>query len=144
MTRSTTLALAIVAGLSTAGCYDEAALVDAHREETSLVKLDEIDMGEYRISLPSQSGDAGGGVVSFHVFGQATRRDHDQVTKLLKQNDPELRRRILLVVRGLKQAELDEPRLDALRGQILQAANAALDAKLVKKIGFYRFSFSTL
>ena len=143
ITRLATLTLA-AAVTATVGCYDGAALLSAHRSETNRTLLDEIDMGEFRISLPPPQGEAGAGVVEFHVFGQVTRRDREQVAKLLTQNEPEWRRRMLLLVRGLSPAELGEPKLEGLRGEIVAAANAALAKELVKSVGFYRFSFTTL
>jgi hypothetical protein len=126
------------------GCYDGGALVEARRQETNLVRLDEIDMGGFRITLPHVPGEPGGGVVDFHVFGQVARRDRDKVSKALRQNAPELRYRILLLVRALSREELDDPKLTVLRGRIKDVANAALDKKVVKNIGFYRFTVTAL
>jgi hypothetical protein len=125
------------------GCYDGAVLLTAHRGETDTNSLDEIDLGEFRISLVAPRGEADAGLVEFHVFGQVARRDRDEVAELLAKNEPEWRRRILLLVRGLVASELDEPKLETLRSGIHAAANAALATELIKSVGFYRFSFAT-
>jgi hypothetical protein len=136
------LALA-AACLATVGCYDGAALLSVHQSETNTSLLDEIDLGEFRISLPFPPGAADAGIVECHVFGLVARRDREEVVKLLAQNEPEWRRGMLLLVRGLSQEQLGEPKLEALRGEIVAAANAALAHELVKNVGFYRFSFTT-
>jgi hypothetical protein len=144
----TRLTLAVAALLASVGCYDDEALEKAHHDETGLVRLDEIDMGEYRVSLPYAPGDPRAGVVEFHVFGRVTRRDRDKVVSLLKLNEPELRRSVLMLVRGMSQDDLGEPRLDAFRTGVAKAANAALtehaDEKLIKNVGFYRFTLTSL
>jgi hypothetical protein len=126
------------------GCYDGAVLVQAQHEETNLVRMDEIDIGEFRITLPRAPGEAGGGVVQFHAFGQVALRDRDEVEKSLDLNGPELRYRVLLLVRSLSRKELDEPKLQELRDNIAKLANASLERKLVKNVGFYSFTFSAL
>lgn len=133
------LAVAVAAPV---GCYDGAVLLSAHRSEADTKSLAEVDLGEFRVSLAAPRGAADAGHVEFHVFGQVARRNRDEVVKLLAQNEPEWRRRMLLLVRGLASNELDEPKLETLRSGIVAAANAALGTKLIKNVGFYRFSFA--
>lgn len=134
------LAFALAAVAVLPGCVDGGALVQAQQDETELVRLDEIDMGEYRITLPPASDDAGGAAVEFHIFGQVAMRDRAKVAEDLALNSPELRYRILLLVRSMTRAQLDEPGLETLRSGIAKLANAALDKKLIKNVGFYTFS----
>lgn len=126
--------------LAAPGCYDGAVLLAAHNEATSLVTLDEIDLGEFRISLPHEPGQPGGTIVEFHAFCQVTRRDRAQAAKALALQGPELRYRIMLLVRGMSSKELEEPTLKTLRRGIMQAANALLEQKYVKQVGFHRFA----
>jgi hypothetical protein len=135
------LALMVAAAISSPGCFSGGTVLEAHEEETNLVRLDEIDIGEFRITLPHAPGAAGGGVVEFHAFGQVARRDRDKVASTLVHNSAEFRYRVLLLVRGLTRSQLDEPRLQSLRDQITKVANASLDEKMVKNVGFYRFAF---
>jgi hypothetical protein len=138
------MALAALLAVAAPGCYDRDAIVEARHEETKLVPLKEIDVGEFRITLPHSPGAPGGGVVEFHAFGQVAARDSDDVAGALALNAPELRYRVLLLVRSLTRQELDEPTLTTLRAGIAEVANSALDKKRIKNIGFYRFSFTTL
>ncbi len=135
------LALIVAAAVATPGCFDGGSLLQAHEEETNLVRLDEIDIGEFRITLPHAPGAAGGGVVEFHAFGQVALRDRDKVASILQQNSAEMRYRVLLLVRALTRDQLDEPKLQSLRKQITQVANASFDEKMVKNVGFYKFAF---
>ncbi|HMO86916.1 MAG TPA: hypothetical protein PKC18_18570 [Lacipirellulaceae bacterium] len=137
------LAVALAAA-PTPGCYDGSALLQARRTETQGAQLEEIDLGQYRISLPRAPSDIGASIVEFHIFGQTSRRDRDKVTKFAAANAPELRRRILLLVRGLSPDELDDPKLLVLRQGILTAVNEALDVKSVKRVGFYHYSFRVM
>jgi hypothetical protein len=137
------LALAACA-LASPGCYDGAVLLAAREEATNLVLLDEVDMGEFRITLPHVPGETGGTVVDFHIFGQVARRDRDKAVKALALQGPELRYRVMLVVRGLSPKDLEEPTLKTLRRGIAAAANGAFDRKLVENVGFYRFAFTNL
>jgi hypothetical protein len=135
-------ALAAACTLALPGCFDGGAIAQAHQEETDLVRMDEIDIGEFRITLPHAPGEPGGGVVEFQAFGQVPARDREKVAKALALNAPELRYRVLLAVRLLTRGQLEEPNLRTLRGQLTKLANGALDEKLIKSVGFYRFSFA--
>jgi hypothetical protein len=135
---------ALACALTTPGCFDGGALVDRQRAETNRVRLDEVDIGKFRITLPHTAGERGPHIVDFHAFGQVAHRDRDKVAEALKLNAPELRYRVLLLVRAMSHGELDEPRLETLRQRLADVANAALEKKLVKHVGFYRFTFTTM
>lgn len=141
--RLSILAIAACLVCALAGCYDGSALVQAQTEEINLVRMDEIDIGEFRITLPRAPGGPEAGVVEFHAFGQVALRDREEVTKALELNGPEMRYRILLLVRSLTRKDLDEPKLQKLRDEIAKLANAALEKKLVKNVGFYSFTFKS-
>jgi hypothetical protein len=124
------------------GCVDGGALVQARQDEIDLARVEEIDIGEFRITLPHALGAEGGGVVCFRAFGQVAVRDRMKVEEKLALHTPELRYRILLLVRSMTRAQLEEPSLDALRTGIAKLANTALDKKLIKNVGFYKFAFT--
>jgi hypothetical protein len=142
---ATLVAVAWVAcGLALPGCFDGGAIVQAQQHETNLVRMDEIPIGEFRITLPHAPGNPGGGIVEFQAFGQVAARDHDKVAKALLLNAPELRYRVLMAVRSLSRQQLEEPNLTSLRTELVKLANAALEKKLIKSVGFHKFSFTTL
>ena len=126
------------------GCYDIEALEQARHEETNLVKLAEVDLGAFHVTLPQATSEAGGCVVDFHAFGRVASRDQAKVAQELEERRPELRSRMLLALRAMTAEELEEPSLDSLRESIAAAINQALDKKRVKNVGFYSFSYIIL
>jgi hypothetical protein len=126
------------------GCFDGGAVVEAQQHESAQVRMDEIAIGQFRITLPQVPGALSGGTVEFQAFGRVAARDRDKVFKGLLLNAPELRHRVLLAVRGLTPKQLEEPNLATLRSELTKLANAALDEKLIKSVGFQKFSFTTL
>jgi hypothetical protein len=138
------LAIVLLGAVTLPGCFDGSAILEAHKEETNLVRLDEIDIGEYRITLPESPGRPSGGVIEFHVFGQVARRDRDKVASALQFNSAEIRHRVLLLTRALTKEQLDEPKLSTLRNEIAKIANASLESKMVRNVGFHRFALTAM
>ncbi len=134
-------ALLLVALPLVAGCYDAAKLRQQREESHALAKLEEIDLGAFRVTLPHVLGVATDSVVDFHAFGQVARRDRDAVKQALETRGAELRSNMLLALRSLPDATFEEPKLNALRQQITEVINHALDKQAVKHVGFYHFTF---
>lgn len=130
--------------LPLAGCFDSGAIVEAQQHESDGVRTDEIPIGQFRITLPQAPGALGGGIVEFQAYGQVAARDREKVAKALLLNAPELRHRVLLAVRALTPKQLEEPNLTTLRAELTKLSNAALDKKLIRSVGFQKFSFTTL
>jgi hypothetical protein len=143
--RARDLVLAVGMGLaaSAVGCFNGNTLLEAKQEETSLVQLDEIDLGEFRITLPGALPATNAGVVEFHAFCQVAKRDRAKVASALKLNEPEFRYRLILSVRSMTEKELSEPKLKRLRGELEKLANAPLEHSKIKSVGFYRFAFAS-
>ncbi len=137
----TTLLLAAPLSL---GCYDAEALRHERSEAAAAVRMEEIDLGAFQITLPHILGDATDSIVEFHAFGQVERADRAAVARALETRTAELRSRMLISVRAMTNADFDEPKLTALRTAIAEVINGALEQKLVKRVGFYHFSFSTI
>jgi hypothetical protein len=134
----------VLLGLAPSGCYNSEALEQSRHEDVDVTKLAEVDLGEFHITLPQATSEAGGGVVDFHAFGRVARRDQSAVAQAVDERRAELRSRMLLALRAITAAELEEPALDQLREEIAAVINGALDKKLVKNVGFYSFSYTTL
>ena len=136
--------VAVLACLPTlGGCYDAAAMLQTRRDEVDVLRLEEVDLGKFRITLPHLPGDTDGGVVDFHAFGQVARSHRQEVTDLLESRGPELRYRMLLSVRSMAREKLDEPKLESLRLLIADVINGSLEEKPVKSVGFFHFEFET-
>ena len=126
------------------GCYNADSLLEKHGEASKHVQMEEVDLGEYSVCLPHTLGDATDHIVEFHVFGHVESQHREKLDAALDLRNAELRARMLLAIRKLEQTDFDEPRLTELRNSIAEVINGAVNEKLVKKVGFYHFSFATL
>lgn len=139
----TAVACVLLVGLA-AGCYDAQALTQAKREQAERMRLEDVDLGKYRITLPKLPHAPVGGVVDFHAFGQVPNRNRKAVEKEIKQGDAVLRNRMLIAVRTLTHADVEDPELTNLREKIAKVVNSSLNTDAVKGVGFYDLRFSVL
>jgi len=134
----------IAAQLLLVGCFDAASLIEQRRAITIQNRLEEVDLGEFRVSLPQPPETVEAAEIYFHVFGQVANRDIDRVQESLEKQGPELRHRLLLAVRQLDVQDIRDPPLTALRNQIASMVNESLSDKPVQSVGFYKFRYSNL
>jgi hypothetical protein len=135
---------AAVLTLPLAGCYDAAALLQAREESRDLIQLEEVDLGAYRITLPHTLGEATDNLIDFHVFGQITRGDRQAIDDALRMRGAEMRAKLLIEVRAMNPRTFEEAKLTTLRESIANVFNETLGRRVVKQVGFYRFSFNAL
>ncbi len=123
------------------GCFDASAMIEARRKVAVLARLEEIDLGKFRLTLsrPVQSDEMA--EIQFHAFGQVANRDLDTVTDSLETFGPELRHRLLLATRQLKLEDLEDAGLDLLGSQIAEVINETLPGEPLQSVGFYQFSY---
>lgn len=126
------------------GCYDAEALVKARREIAIKARLVEVDLGEFRITLPGPYMERKRAEIHFRAFGQVSHRDLRLVRATLAKNGPDLQNRMLLVVRRMKMQEIQEPRLTTLRESLASAINDTLPGEPLRSVGFYSFGFVNL
>jgi hypothetical protein len=126
-----------------AGCYNADALLHQHSEADAVLRMEEIDLGEFSITLPHVLGQATDYLVDFHVFGYVKSGDREKVTHALALRGPELRSHMLMKVRSLHDADFDEPKLSKLRESVAEVINGALKEQVVQRVGFYHYSFSS-
>lgn len=124
------------------GCFNAEALIESRRLVAIKARLEEIDLGKYRISLPHAEAVTETIEVNFHVFGQVANRDLESVTQILESSRPEIRDQLLVVTRNLSEAELQDPGLTSLREQIAKVVNDTLEGEPVQSVGFYKFRYS--
>jgi hypothetical protein len=131
--------------LAIAGCYN----ADALRKERQAagatnLRLEEIDLGAFRVALPHILGDADDSIVDFHAFGHVSQQDVETVKHILETRMPELRSHMLITIRSMQETTFQEPKLDALRKSIAQVVNGELETPAVKSVGFYSFTYTTM
>ena len=137
-------AAALLAATTLAGCYNVEALTQAKIAESARLRLEDVDLGVYRITLPGRDIANGGGVVQFHAFGQVANRDLEEVQKGIERDRAEVRNSMLVAVRGLTFSELQDPDLKTLRTCIADVMNESLEGQPVKSVGFYDLRFNML
>jgi hypothetical protein len=135
------LSLAMIA---LGGCYDAEALIKTRREIAIKARLVEVDLGNFRITLPGPYTERKRAEIHFRAFGQVANRDLKLVRATLAKNGPDLQNRMLLVVRKMKMHEIQEPRLTTLRESLASAINDTLPGDPLQSVGFYSFGFINL
>ena len=139
--------LALVLAAATAGltgCYNADALIQQRREVVKLMRLEEVNLGTFRITLPPAAGASTHGVVEFEAFGQVANQHREDVEISLEQRGPELRHEMLMAIRQMSLEQLEEPSLQSLRQEVGKVVNEPLEGELVQRVGFYHFSFMPL
>jgi len=134
----------IVACLLLMGCFDAESLIEERRAIAMRDRLEEVDLGEFQVSLPQPSETVEAAEIFFHVFGQVANRDMETVQESLENLGPEFRHRLLLAVRQLALEDIQDPPLTTLRKQITDMVNETLPGEPFQSVGFYRFGYSNL
>jgi hypothetical protein len=142
--RTSLLVLIPMGGLALAGCYDAEALIKSRREIAIKARLVEVDLGDFRITLPGPYTERKRAEIYFRAFGQVANRDLKLVRATLAKNGPDLQNRMLMVVRKMKMQEIQESRLTALRESLASAINDTLPGDPLQFVGFYSFGFINL
>ena len=146
--RGWSCASSLLAGLLTlmvcisGGCYDEKALIEARKTLALRSRLEEVDLGEFRITMPKPYSELERAEVFFHAFGRVANKDLRSVNELIAKNGPELKHRLLLAVRQMHLDELKDPGLKAVRASIRKSFNATIEGDPVQTVGFYEFGYS--
>ncbi len=134
----------VVASAFLVGCFDAESLIEERRAIAMRNRLEEVDLGKFRVSLPQPPKTVEAAEIFFHVFGQVANRDMDQVQKSLDMLGPEFRHRLLMAVRQLALKDIQDPPLTALRKQIVDMVNETLPGEPLQSVGFYQFGYSNL
>lgn len=127
--------------LTSAGCFNAEAMLESRRAIVVRTQLEEVDLGKFRVTLPHAVERTDSAELHFHVFGQVTNRDLDNVEKALKKKGPEIRHRMLIAARLMTIEDLEDPKLTALRGSIAKVVNESLKGEPIQSVGFYRFGY---
>jgi len=127
--------------LTSVGCFNAEAMIDSRRLIATRARLEEVDLGEFRVTLPHAVQKTDSSELRFQVFGQVANRDLDDVEEMLEMHGPEVRHNILIVARQMSVEDLEDPKLTALRSRIAQVVNESLEDDPVQSVGFYRFRY---
>jgi hypothetical protein len=130
-------AVLFAAVLVCGGCYDGKMIIDRVRSAALRNRLEEVDLGTFRTTMPRDPATNAFAEIEIHVFGTAPRYQVRSIERQLDDDGYRLRHDTLLAVRNTTLEELAEPDLAKLRERIEQVVNNVLDDAPVKSIGFY-------
>ena len=128
------LAWAMSVALS-AGCYDSRALVEQVRTDALRSQTHEVDLGEYRTTMPRDPDTATLTEIELHLYGTVPQYRIPAIEKQLKADGYKLRYDTLVAIRKTTSEELAEPNLGQLRARLTQVANNVLEDAPIKTIG---------
>jgi hypothetical protein len=131
----------ILSSLTSVGCFNAEAMIEARRVIAIRTRLVEVDLGEFRVTLPHAAQRTESSELHFHVFGQIANRDLEIVEQLLERSGPEIRHDILMAARLMSVEDLEDAKLAKLRDRISQVVNESLEGNPVQAVGFYRFGY---
>ena len=135
---ATVLLLLLVAALTApVGCYNAEALLESQRAEALLTKLEEVDLGQYRVSLPSRRGGIANTEIQFHLFGQVRYKDLPGVEAAIEEQRATISHELLFSIRELPTKEFEDADLTQLRENIKAVVNSRIEGKPVQMVGFY-------
>lgn len=123
------------------GCYNGEKLVQQAHSSAIKGRLEELDLGQFRITMPLDIATGETTAVIIHPFALTPHYRLKAISKQLKTDRAALEHHTLLAVRSATGAELAEPSLDALRERLRGAANEVLRDEPIQSIGFYDVRF---
>jgi hypothetical protein len=140
-TRVGLLVVLLLASPTFVGCFNAEVMLEARHVVAIRKRLVEVDLGEFRVTLPQAAERTESPELHFHVFGHVANRDLDDIEEMLAKNGPAIRNNVLIVARMMTIEDLEDPKLAALRSRITQVVNDSLEGKPVQEVGFYRFGY---
>jgi hypothetical protein len=139
--RAGLLVVLLLASLTSVGCFNAEAMIEARRVIAIRTRLVEVDLGEFRVTLPHAAQRTESSELHFHVFGQIANRDLKKIEQSLEKSGPEIRHDVLMAARLMSVDDLEDPKLAKLRDHIVQVVNESLEGEPVREVGFYRFGY---
>ena len=141
--KSLTLSLLIgMALLASSGCFDANRLIESRRLTAIRAKLQEVDLGEFRVTLPQGDTVDHTTELRFRVFGRVATRQAESVREVIDNFEPQIRDQMLVATRELLPTDIEEPKLKALRETIAEVVNSYLEEDPVQSVGFYSFNYA--
>jgi flagellar basal body-associated protein FliL len=133
--------VALVVSASSVGCYNSEKLVARVRNHAIRSRVDEVKLGQYRVTLPRNPLTGEMSEVDVRVYGETLRYKINELEDELKSRAPEIEDHTLKVLRETTREELADPELTDLRTRLLASMNEVLTGEPLKSIGFYEVRF---
>ena len=123
------------------GCYDSELLLQRARDKAIRERLEEIDLGTFRVTLPRNPITSDMTEIDVHLFGQMPHYKISNAERELEEKAYLLHDRTLAKLREFDQRDLVDPDLKKLRSELLATVNSVLDDPSIKAVGFYNMRF---
>ena len=133
--------IALLLGASSVGCFNSEKLVARVRNHAIRTRIDEVKLGQYRVTLPRNPLTGEMAEVDVRVYGETLRYKINEIEDELKASAPEIEDHTLKVLRETTREQLADPELTDLRTKLLASMNDVLTGEPLKSVGFYEVRF---
>lgn len=122
------------------GCYDGDALLNQAQSAALNTTLAEVDLGEYKTTLPRDPATGIFTSLELRIFCTVPRSKLSEVEKQMLIDGYRVRHETLTAVRQSTRDELTDPALSKLRARIEEVVNKVFTDAPVKEVGFYQLT----
>ncbi|WP_425396524.1 hypothetical protein [Aeoliella sp.] len=130
--------------LAASGCYNSKKLLEEARNQAIRTRLDEVQLGEFRTTLPRPDADSSPMEVVVDLFGTVPRYKIPEVSQVIERDDYRVRQAVIIALRKTTAAEIADPRLTTFRERLLTVVNAELGETKLESLGFRTVRFIPL
>ncbi|QDU54290.1 hypothetical protein [Aeoliella mucimassa] len=127
-----------------AGCYDSKSLIDEVRNKAIRTRLDELDLGYFRTTLPRSAVDDSPMEVEVEMYGTVVRHKIPALEEELKEQEYRLRQEVVIALRQTNANEIADPNLVTFRERLLTVYNTVLENAPIESLGFRQVRFIPL
>ncbi|MEN0109840.1 MAG: flagellar basal body-associated FliL family protein [Planctomycetota bacterium] len=138
---ATLAAFSLALAPSMVGCYDGDGLVEKVRNRAIRTRLEEIAIGDFRVTLPRDPTTGDMTEVELRVFGESQRYKLNEIEAALADKAPVIEDHVVRSLREAEHDELVEPNLTRLRQRLTTTVNELLEDDPLVTVGFYDIRF---
>ena len=124
----------LLAASVVSGCYDSEQMVERARNSAIEKRLEEIELGEYRATLPFDSKTGARTEVLLRLMGTSVRYRVSEIEEAIEEREFLLRQATLTAIRETKPMELADPELKELRLRLKRVTDEILQEQTVDQL----------
>ncbi len=134
--QSVVVALLIASfSLGVGGCYDSEALVERVRNKALRTRLDEVELGSFRVTLPRDTNSGEMTEIDIHLFAESQRYKINEIQDEIQAKQALVQDEALRTLRDATRKELIDPQLRGLRERLLESINVLIEGEPLVSIG---------
>lgn len=142
--RSILASLLVIATVALSGCYNGEQIVERARNAAIRGRLEEVPLGYFRTTLPSNATELWRMEMEIELFLTAKRYRVDALQKALDGCEHRMRQDLLIAIRQTTAEEIADPKLTALRERLLNVTRAHVDKPPFHSLGIRQVRFIPL